>query len=44
MFCALCNEPIEEVELEFGDVCTVDDEHWHVECFAEYFDLALEEV
>jgi len=44
MHCALCNEPIEDVELTYGDAVFVDEEYWHVECYAEYYGLALEEV
>jgi len=40
--CTLCNEPIEEVELQFGDVVEVDGEYWHVECYAEYFEEILD--
>ena len=42
MRCALCNEHIEAVELQFGDAIEVDDECWHIECYAEYFDLVLD--
>jgi hypothetical protein len=42
--CALCNEDITDIELEFGDAIEVDEEHWHAECYAEYFDEALEAV
>ncbi|HOZ45666.1 MAG TPA: hypothetical protein PLO37_08800 [Candidatus Hydrogenedentes bacterium] len=44
MRCALCNEHIENVELEFGDAIEVEGEYWHVECYAEYFDEVLEAV
>lgn len=44
MQCALCNEHIEEVELHFGDAIEVDGEYWHIECYAEYFDIAVEAV
>ena len=38
MHCALCNEPIEAVELVFGDIVELDKEYWHEECYAEYFE------
>jgi hypothetical protein len=44
MQCTLCNEHIEDIELEFGDAVEVDDEYWHAECYAEYFDLSAEAV
>ena len=44
MYCALCNEAIEEIHLELGEVRELDGEHWHAECFAEYFEETLEEV
>lgn len=42
--CALCNELIEDVHIQFGEFERIEDEYWHVECYAEYFDEALEEV
>ena len=43
--CAFCNETIEDVLIQFGDVRILDDnEYWHLECYAEYFDEALEEA
>lgn len=44
MQCTLCNEPIEDVELHFGDARLVNGEYWHLECYAEYFEEALEEA
>lgn len=44
MQCTLCNEHIDEVELELNEAFEVDDEFWHAECYAEYFDEALEVV
>ena len=44
MQCTLCNEHIEEIEFEFGDAVTRDEEHWHAECYADYFDEVLETV
>ena len=44
MQCTLCNEEIEQITMDFGDAFKVDDEYWHAECFAEYFDEVLEEV
>ena len=29
-------------EIEFGDAYQLDDEFWHAECYAEYFDEVLE--
>ena len=42
MQCALCNEHIDGVELQFGDAIELDNEYWHIECYAEYFDEVLE--
>lgn len=42
MQCKLCNESFEQVELDFGEVIHIDDEYWHADCYAEYFDEALE--
>ena len=44
MRCTLCNEHIEEIDFQFGDVCEVEGEYWHLECFAEYFEEVLERV
>lgn len=44
MQCTLCNERIDPVELEFEEAYHIEDEYWHVECYAEYFDEILEEV
>lgn len=44
MHCALCNEPIEIINPEYGEVYKVDGEYWHAECYAEYFEVALESV
>jgi len=36
--CALCNEAVDSVELEFGDAVELDNgEYWHYECYTEYF-------
>jgi hypothetical protein len=40
--CALCNESIEPISLELGEAYEIDGEYWHAECYAEYFDEALE--
>jgi hypothetical protein len=40
----LCNENIEAVEFQFGDAYDLEGEYWHVECYAEYFEEALEAV
>jgi len=42
MQCRLCNESFEQVDIDFGEVVRLGDEYWHVECYAEYFDEALE--
>jgi hypothetical protein len=42
--CALCNEAIEEKDIQFGEVQIVDDEYWHLDCYAEYYDEVLEEA
>ena len=42
MQCRLCNEAFEQVELDFGEIVQVDDEFWHLECYAEYYGEALE--
>ena len=42
--CALCNEAIEDIDVQFGDVRVLDNEYWHLECYAEYFDEMLEEA
>ena len=44
MRCALCNEHIDDVELQFGDAVEFDEEYWHTECYAEYFELELDFV
>ena len=35
--CSFCNEMIEDVHIEFGEVEIIDEEYWHLECYAEYF-------
>ena len=42
--CALCNETIEDILLEFGEFVETDGEYWHLECHAEYFGEELQEV
>lgn len=44
MKCTLCNEHIEDTEVELGEAKKVDGEWWHMECYAEYFEEVLEEV
>ena len=44
MQCGLCNETIDQVQIDFEDAFKVEDEYWHAECFAEYFDEVLEQV
>ena len=39
--CALCNEHIEEVDIQFNEVAILDDEYWHLDCYAEYFVRSL---
>jgi hypothetical protein len=43
MTCALCNEQIEDIEVELGEVRTLNGEHWHAECFIEYFGDVFED-
>ncbi len=38
MRCALCNEAIEEKDLDLGEARDMDGEYWHTECYAEYFE------
>ena len=43
--CALCNEHIEEVDIQFNEVVILDDdEYWHLDCYAEYFGEVFEEA
>jgi hypothetical protein len=42
--CALCNERIDDIQIEFDEFVELDGEYWHVECYAEYFDEVLETV
>ena len=44
--CALCNEHINDSEYKFGEAVGLENgEHWHVECYTEYFGEApLEEL
>jgi len=35
--CALCNEHIEDVLVQFGDAIKAQGEFWHAECYEEYF-------
>jgi hypothetical protein len=44
MRCTLCNEHIEQVDFDFKEVVELDGEYWHADCYAEYFDEALEAV
>jgi hypothetical protein len=37
MRCRLCNEHIEDVDMDYGDIVEISGEYWHPECFAEYF-------
>lgn len=42
--CTLCNEAIEETDIQFGEIQIVDGEYWHLDCYAEYYDEVLEEA
>lgn len=42
--CALCNDAIVDIDIQFGEYKRVDDEYWHLECYSEYFDEALQEA
>ena len=42
--CTLCNEHIEEFQMELGEAVEVDGEYWHADCFAEYFGEVLEDA
>ena len=42
--CAFCNEAIEPVDISFNEVKILDGEYWHLDCYAEYFEDAFEEV
>ena len=42
--CALCNEPINEIDFEVSSVEVSNGEDWHADCFAEYFSEVLEKV
>lgn len=42
MQCRLCNEHIDEVELEFDEIIQIEDEYWHADCYAEYFEEGVE--
>jgi len=44
MQCTLCNEYIEDNEIEFGEAYEVDGEYWHADCFDEYFEEHLQEA
>lgn len=44
MNCALCNEPIDQYDLEIGDVCELDEDFWHSECLEEYADDDVREL
>lgn len=37
--CTLCNEDIDESLFETGEALDIDGEHWHTECYDEYFEL-----
>jgi len=40
--CRLCNEHIDDVDVQFNDVVEIEGEFWHAECFAEYFEEVLD--
>ena len=39
MKCALCNEPVDQYDLDIGEVLVLDEDCWHVECFEEYTEV-----
>jgi hypothetical protein len=42
MRCRLCNEYIEDVDVDYGDIVEISGEYWHPECFAEYFEETVD--
>ena len=38
------NEHIDELHIQYDEYTELDGEYWHTECYAEYFDEALEAV
>jgi len=42
--CALCNEQIEDVLIQFGDAIKAQGEFWHAECYEEYFGEVLQKA
>lgn len=38
MHCTLCNEWIEQQQIDFGEAYVIEEEYWHRECFEEYFE------
>ena len=39
MNCTLCNEPIDQYDLNMGDALIVDECCWHIECYEEYAEV-----
>ena len=44
MHCQFCNESIEQVDIDFGEVIIAKENYWHADCFAEYFDVEPEDI
>lgn len=44
MRCMLCNDHIEDIDFQFGEVREIEGEYWHADCFAEYYEEALDQV
>ena len=42
--CSLCNDTIVDIDIQFGEYKRIDDEYWHLECYSEYFDEALQQA
>lgn len=43
--CALCNEELEAINFQQGEAVELDNgEHWHVDCYTEYFGEAPVEL
>jgi len=40
--CRLCNEHIDDVDVQFNGVVEIEGEYWHGECFSEYFGEVLD--
>ena len=42
--CALCNDAIMDIDIQFGEYKTSGSEYWHLDCYSEYFDETVEVV